>query len=152
MRRSARQARAEHNTQRLAAASARAHAGSAAFTSSDAPSSPAAAGAAELPAGVQSPVHMGTAAHPMADNQVASAAPAGSSRLHEAEPAGIAAAAADSQEAEVQDAMGQPPDSSPSAQLQKRVPQWRIIRPQRCKYRHMDHMAADPYDEVEVGA
>jgi hypothetical protein len=151
MRRSARQARAEHNSQRLALASARAHAGSAVFqhSSGNAPASPTAEAAAKS-AGAQLPVCVGPAAHPMAGNQVASTAPVDSSRLHEVEPAGITAAA-DSQEAEVQDAVDQPPDSSPSAQLQKRVPQWRIIRPQRCKYRHMDHMAADPYDEVEVG-
>ena len=151
MRRSARQARAEHNAQRLALASARAHTGSAAFqqSSGSAPASPTAAGAAALLA--HSPVRVGPAAHPLPENQVQTLAPAGSS-LHEVEPAAGIETAADSQEAEVQDAVDQPPDSSPSAQLQKRVPQWRIIRPQRCKYRHMDHMAADSYDEVEVGA
>lgn len=148
MRRSARQARAEHNAQRLAVASARAHAGTAAFLSSDAQVPPAAAGAVELPASVQSPVRAGPAARLPAEDQVAPPAAEGSSFSHKEPSAGIESAA-DVQEAEVQDAAL---DSSPSAQLQKRVPQWRIIRPQRCKYRHMDHMAADPYDEVEVGA
>ena len=151
MRRNARQARAEHNAQRLAAASAKAHAGSTAFHNSDAPALPTAAGAAKLPAGAQSPVRAGPAAHLPAETQVAPPAAASSSFLHEEPPVGIKSAA-DVQEAEAQGAAGQPPDSSPSAQLQKRVPQWRIIRPQRCKYRHMEHMVADPYDEVEVGA
>lgn len=52
------------------------------------------------------------------------------------------------QEADMEVAGYEQPDSSQGGQLQKRVPQWRIIRPQRCKYRHM---VDDPYDEVEVG-
>jgi hypothetical protein len=150
-RRGARQARAEHNAQRLALASSRAHTCSAAFVRSDAVLSPARAGAAECSVGSQPPIYVAPTDHLQPAAEVALPAPAADSHAHDMKPAG-AQSPADIQEAGSQEAAEQPLDSSPSAQLHKCVPQWRIIRPQRCKYRHMDHMAADPYDEVEVGA
>lgn len=84
----------------------------------------------------------------LADHIPAAVSPVDPPPEDDSQPAG-APPPGDQQEADMQEAAGEQLDSSQGGQLQKRVPQWRIIRPQRCKYRHM---VADPYDEVEVGA
>lgn len=137
-RRAARQARAEHNARLAAQAALRTTTSS----STGMQHGPVADG--EPSAGLCSAAASATqTVQPAASAASADAAPA------ESEPPGDAKAAGDQEAAVPEQSSVQHEDGNQVEQAQRHVPRWRIIRPQRCKYRHM---TADPYEEVEVGA